>query len=168
MLQLIWFSSRLSPGINGRQKNIQFIANGNEMIHYRILPEENLIVICNWAYTSIEEAETFSKNLRSDPHFSSNYDAVVNNTHLKQKYTQDEIQKLSKPRIDKNIHTGKIAIIAPSDIMFGLSRMHQTLSEVEMPYNLHVFRDTASAMKWLGKDGFDIENIFNEIIKDRK
>ncbi|MDD2271384.1 MAG: hypothetical protein PHP95_11815 [Desulfuromonadaceae bacterium] len=44
----------------------------------------------------------------------------------------------------------KVAIVAPSDLVFGLSRMYETFSEVNsMPQNIYVFRNQADADKWL-------------------
>ena len=44
----------------------------------------------------------------------------------------------------------KIAIIIPSDLGFGLSRMYEAFSENQgMPQSIHVFRNHADAEKWL-------------------
>lgn len=133
------------------------------MIDYRILPEQKLIVICNWGETSVEEVTKFSRNLQGDPNFSHSYDAIVDNTDLQQAYSNDEIYELSRPRIDTNLFVGKIAVIASADITFGVSRMHEMLSETEGPHNIYVFRDIGSALEWLEREGLDIESVFKEI-----
>ena len=44
----------------------------------------------------------------------------------------------------------KLAIIIPSDLGFGLSRMYEAFSEIQgMPQSIHVFRNHADAEKWL-------------------
>ena len=43
---------------------------------------------------------------------------------------------------------GKTAIVAPSDLAFGLSRMYQTSSQlVALPFEVQVFRDSETAHK---------------------
>jgi hypothetical protein len=133
------------------------------MINYRILPEKKLIAICNWGKTTVEDIVKFSQDLRSDPGFSQSYDSIVDNTQLESIYTGDEIKKLSNPRIDTSKSVGKVAIIAPADIIYGMSRMHELISETKSPHKIHVFRDTGSALKWLDREGLDIESIFEEI-----
>ena len=47
---------------------------------------------------------------------------------------------------------GKTAIVAPSDLAYGLSRMYQTSSQPEaLPFEVQVFRDSEAAHKWLAE-----------------
>ena len=47
---------------------------------------------------------------------------------------------------------GKKAIVAPSDLAFGLSRMYQTSSQPEsLPFEVQVFRDSEAAHTWLAE-----------------
>ncbi len=47
---------------------------------------------------------------------------------------------------------GKTAIVAPSDLAFGLSRMYQTISQPEvLPFEVQVFRDSIAAHRWLAE-----------------
>ena len=133
------------------------------MINYRILPEQKLIAISNWGKTTLEDVVKFSQDLRSDPGFFQSYDSIVDNTQLEYTYTPDEIHKLSDPRIDTGKSVGKVAIIAPADITYGVSRMHEIISETKSPHKINVFRDTGSALKWLDREEIDIEIIFEEI-----
>ena len=136
------------------------------MIKYRILPEQKLIAICNWGKTSVEEILTFSQDLRNDPEFSQSYDTILDNTQTKIAFTSDEMTMLSNPRIDSNKRVGRVAIIALADITYGLSRMHELYTKTKSPHKISVFRNTSSALKWLNKEGLDIENIFKEIKMD--
>lgn len=43
----------------------------------------------------------------------------------------------------------RLAILAPSDAVFGVSRMYQMLRGDEVPEEVQVFRDRAEAMRWL-------------------
>ena len=135
------------------------------MIKYRILPEHRLIAICNWGETSIEEINTFSLNLRSDPNYSYDHDAIVDNSLSTTTFSNNEIYMLAKYRKDPRAVKIKIAIIAPTDLSYGISRMHGALSESENPYNINIFRDMNSAIEWLDRSELDIERIFEEIKK---
>ena len=136
------------------------------MIKYRILPEQKLIAICNWGKTTVEEILKFSQDLRSDPDFSQSYDTILDNTQIETVFTSDEIDKLSSPRIDTSKQAGKVAIIAIADITYGMSRMHELVTETKSPNKISVFRNTGSALKWLDREGLDIESIFEEIKKE--
>jgi len=43
----------------------------------------------------------------------------------------------------------RLAIVAPSDLIFGMSRMYQMFSELN-PNSIRVFRDLSDAEEWLG------------------
>jgi hypothetical protein len=50
---------------------------------------------------------------------------------------------------------GKTAIIAPSDLAFGLGRMYQSSSPPEdLPFEIQVFRETEAAQQWLAENTF--------------
>jgi hypothetical protein len=54
--------------------------------------------------------------------------------------------------------------LLPSDIHYGISRMHDTVAKINKnPYNISVFRDARSALKWLNRTEIDIENVFKTI-----
>jgi len=52
------------------------------LIDYRILPEQKLVVFCNWGVTPVEEVLELRQALRSNSDFSPDYDAIVDSTLL--------------------------------------------------------------------------------------
>jgi hypothetical protein len=44
---------------------------------------------------------------------------------------------------------GRLSVIAPSPVMFGLNRMAQAISGAEVENHLRVFRNRDDAMRWL-------------------
>ena len=136
------------------------------MIKYRILPEQKLIAICNWGKTTVEEILKFSQDLQSNPDFSQSYDTILDNTRTETAFTSNEINKLSNPRIDTGKQAGKVAIIAIADVTYGISRMYEILAEPKSPHTVSVFRDTDLALKWLDREGLDIESIMEEIKRE--
>jgi hypothetical protein len=133
------------------------------MFDYRILPEHRLIVICNWGETSLEEIIKRSQEMQADPDYSATFDVISDNTHLESQLTSEEIRRLSEHQPEAKLFPGKVAIIAPADVTFGLSRMYQMLRCYDGPKEIRVFRDTNSALAWLEKTDIDVERISKEI-----
>ena len=138
------------------------------MFKYRIMPEHKLIVLCNYGTTSVEEIMEVSQNLRSDPNYSPTYDAILDNSHFEQAYTSEEIRKLADQRDRSYILPIRLAIIATKDVVFGMSRMYEIMTDGENPVTIGVFRDTDSALQWLNKKGIDVERILAEMREGKK
>jgi hypothetical protein len=133
------------------------------MMKYRILPEHRLVVLCLWGTSSAEEILELSGQLRSDPLFSNDYDALVDNSNVEHPPTGAELRRLAEPRMFMLREDARLAVVAPSDATYGTSRMHQLLSEFRSPLHIEVFRDRASALLWLGREGVDIEQICEDL-----
>jgi hypothetical protein len=130
---------------------------------YRILPEQGLIVISVRGTTTADEIIRLSGDMRADPAFSTDYDAVVDNSGLEHPPTGEELRTLADPRsIVANPDT-RLAVIAPADAVYGTSRMHQTLAESRNPVQIQVFRDRGAALRWLGKEDVGIEALLDEM-----
>ena len=66
--------------------------------------------------------------------------------------TSSEINGIAKtPRKYASMRTGgKTAIVAPTDLTFGLTRMYGIMTEVQdLPFETQVFRTTEEAHQWL-------------------
>jgi len=74
--------------------------------------------------------------------------------------TNADLGALHKADIEAIAHTprtksqqrnqGKTALIASNDLAFGLSRMYESLTNLEhMPFETRVFRTSTDAMNWL-------------------
>ncbi len=138
------------------------------MIKYRILPEHKLVVYCNWGVTPMEDVLEMSRRLRTDPDYISSYDGIFDNTRLEHPYTSEEMRILAERRMEKNPSNGRLAVISPDDVVYGMSRMHQLIGEGSFPVQINVFRDAKSALEWLNKTGIDIESILKEIREEKK
>ena len=51
--------------------------------------------------------------------------------------------------VDPRLESGKFAIVAPRDFLFGMARMYEILRS-DSPVEVRVFRDRAEALQWLG------------------
>jgi len=68
--------------------------------------------------------------------------------------TSEEVEKIAtfSPRYEGNRPSGKTAFVAQEDILFGLSRMFGTLSDIHgAPHYISVFRSIEEALQWFDK-----------------
>jgi hypothetical protein len=138
------------------------------MINYRILPKKKLIVLCNWGLTPVEDIFRLRRDLLADADYSPDYEAILDTTYLDSHYMPEEIWRISRTGPKERLLTGRLAVIAPSDVVYGISRMHQMASEDKNPFKMLVFRDPEAALKWLGRDEVDIERIFQKIREEKQ
>jgi hypothetical protein len=125
------------------------------MITYRILPAQRLILVLNRGETLVEECMRLLKELRSDPDYSPIYNAMVDVSKLDRQYTSDEIRQMSAI----NLAPVKVAIVAPAEVSFGMSRMFELRTEDKRSAEFRVFRDRATALTWLGRSESDLKRI---------
>lgn len=135
------------------------------MIKYRILPEHQLMVFCFWGETDEQEILEFSSELRADPEFSNNYDALADTSRLLHSISGDEIRDLAEPRVEMSANR-RLAVVAPADFAYGPARMHQALSERRNQIHIQIFRDRESALAWLDKQGVDLDRICEETVAE--
>jgi hypothetical protein len=55
----------------------------------------------------------------------------------------------AESRVDPRLESGKFAIIAARDLLFGMARMYEILRS-DSPVEVRVFRDRPEALRWLG------------------
>lgn len=65
--------------------------------------------------------------------------------------TYEELLTLSidGQRYQEQLRGGRLAIVAPRDVQYGLARMYQTLC-IDLPLEVAAFRDATDARQWLG------------------
>lgn len=133
------------------------------MIEYRILPQLSLVVVKARGVTDLSEILAMSEHLRSDPLFSSEYDALMDDSELMDPPTGDELRRLAEPRVQPGRADVKLAVIAPADLTYGISRMHQMMAEAREPHEVQVFRDRRSALAWLEREDAEVEKVLDEM-----
>jgi hypothetical protein len=82
---------------------------------------------------------------------AASYAELVDCTGATTNITGDEIRELAqeRERVDRRQRRpGPVAIVAQTDVFFGMFRMFDTLTEQIRP--IRVFRDVAEAERWLG------------------
>lgn len=133
------------------------------MIDYRILPGLSLVIFVARGWTGLNEILGMSERLRSDPLFASDYDALVDDSELEHPPTGAELRRLAEPRVLPRKSGVKLAVIAPGDLNYGTSRMHQMMAENREPHEVQVFRDRGEALRWLDREGRGVERVLDEM-----
>ena len=78
--------------------------------------------------------------------FSETTEFEISNAELQKIATEQRLQ-------DAKIGSGKIAVVAPEDKVFGLTRMWEAFVESETSMTTMVFRNRKAALQWLGVTG---------------
>tara|TARA_R110002073_G_scaffold7463_5_gene42498 strand:+ start:482 stop:910 length:429 start_codon:yes stop_codon:yes gene_type:complete len=137
------------------------------MIGYRILAEHNLMVVCNWGETTLDQIIAMRAAVGIDPNLSLDLDVLADNSRLIVHLETKDIRHLAESRVKGDSALAKMATVAPQDVSFGMYRMYEMMSQgggAEPTRQMMVFRDLPSAMEWLGKSDFPIQSVLDEII----
>ena len=122
-------------------------------IEYRILHDDRVIVFAHVGEVSdVEMVETY-RRLYADPNFPFDYLKIVD---LRRSASRQRdagcfrtlagiVRKAYRGRPERSI----VAILAPEDIVFGLSRMYGGVTD-ESVERVQVFREIGPATEWLG------------------
>lgn len=93
----------------------------------------------------------YYRRLRAHPDFRSNLNEIFDATQVEAvDVTADDVRRLSSITEEFTKHgvPVKVAIIAPGDVEFGLSRMYEML-QIQSINVLKVFRERAAAEAWI-------------------
>jgi hypothetical protein len=124
------------------------------MIEYKIFPDLKLIAIRQTGAISNDDFLNTYKSLYDDPKFNINYDRLVdlraaisterstNTLHEYTDFVRDQFNA-ANPSV-----CPKFAIVAPSDLTYGLSRMFKAFSQ-DLKWDIQSFRTIEEAFDWL-------------------
>jgi hypothetical protein len=129
------------------------------MLSYRILPDKQLVVICNCGVTPMDDCRSCMMKLQEDPEFDPSFRVVNDVTGLTRYYRPDEIRLMARD----TMRAAKLALVATRDISYGMSRMYEMLATRADNPRIRTFRRRDEAAVWLGFDPAEIESIFNEL-----
>lgn len=128
-------------------------------------PEARLIIFVHVGSITDEELLLSYKTFLDDIRFDKSFNLLVD---LRQtdssKRSAAVLSKMAnfvrKQYTDINMQP-KIAVIAPSNLSFGLARMFESLS-YNVPFDFEIFRAMDAAFDWLGIS----EDLLNDIKKE--
>lgn len=118
-----------------------------------INPELNTVFTVYKGKIGIEDLIEQTKTIQANPKFKRNMNSLVDLTLAKPDIDID-FEKVNQYKefiasVQKLRGTCKWAIVAPDDLVFGLSRMFEVLSS-GLTIQTKVFRNEREARQWLG------------------
>ena len=117
----------------------------------RILDNLGLVVFKYWDDVNYNEIQNVFDETVKMPGFRANLKAIADFRDANTTMTGKEVQRLASyaQKIDPLWGDTKWAILAPSDLIYGLSRMYSALTS-DYEVQTHVFRTVDQANDWLG------------------
>ena len=115
---------------------------------YEIDTERKLVLSRIWGAPSDDEILAHGERLRVDPDFRADFRQLLDMTELKEiRISSERVRQASR---DQFFSPGvKRAVVAHSDVAFGMARMYALSSQAE-GQTIEVFRELAEATAWLG------------------
>jgi len=124
-------------------------------IRYRIDEELKLVIAVVVGRVTDADVLEYAKRRHDDPEPRRALDEVMDlrASAMDSTVTGDAVRQLARFWRDRsdNIADGRLAIIAPGNVSFGMSRMYQFLRD-DGPDSIRVFRDPIEALRWLEVD----------------
>lgn len=129
-------------------------------IDYRIVPENNLLLVDGYGTLSYADLIEFRTSLAHDPQLKEDLRELADFRRV-EKYKLDvdgfhEFLKVERS-LAKLFQDFRIAIVTHSDLHFGFAQMYRGKIGDDVP-NVQVFRDMEEAKAWLFDDS-ELENI---------
>ncbi|MFC1554940.1 hypothetical protein ACFL7D_09915 [candidate division KSB1 bacterium] len=131
-------------------------------IFFHVKTETNLLICIHTGKVPDNEFLTSYKNLYVSDRFSTSMNQLVDlrkaDSSPRSMQALQEFAGIVKDKF-KNVTTGpKVAVIAPENLSFGLSRMYQGFSTA-VPWNFVVFRAADAALAWLDVPEDTLDNL---------
>ncbi|HVO35497.1 MAG TPA: hypothetical protein VMT21_08035 [Gemmatimonadales bacterium] len=112
---------------------------------YRIDASERIVYCRAWGVLTNHDLETHRAALYADPAFRPDLAQLYDFTAVtKLEITADALRNLAETT--RFSPTARRALVASTDLAFGMARMYSLMTQFEF---VEVFRDEASAMRWL-------------------
>lgn len=122
-------------------------------IRYQIDPEMGVIYVNLAGEVRDDEFSAAIDTALHDPEYHAGIDSLIDLRAVERFDVSSEAIRQAVTTMGRELngfgHHWRAAIVAPSDLVYGLSRMYQILREGSME-DVGVFRDDAAAREWLG------------------
>jgi hypothetical protein len=122
-------------------------------VDYVIDKKQGVVVTRAWDKLTDDDVLAHQRRLRADPAFDSGYRQLVDLSPVEQfGLTPGGVRALAAK--DPWGPGARRAFVSPTDIAFGMTRMHQILLDDQLQ-EIAVFRTKSEARHWLGLDEGD-------------
>ncbi len=120
---------------------------------YRFYKDHNLLVVTCLGIYSPKEAQSTIAAYLQDPQFEPDHDMIIDLSKATgTDASYQEMQQLALKVAPKmqGIRRKRCLIIAGNDLIYGMARMYQQLSEGHLPYPIEIVRSEGEALIKLG------------------
>ncbi len=120
---------------------------------YNIDKQNHLVRVTVTGHDTVLVNKARIEQIVSDPDWESGYDVLVD---FRGTYRFDlsvpDIEELAAlhESLGEAIGNGMLAVVAPSDVVYGVSRMWETVTESHTFMTTNIFRTMREAEEWLG------------------
>jgi hypothetical protein len=123
--------------------------------YYEIDKERRLVTSTASGVLTLGEVWAHQKKLLQDPDFHPSFSQLMDLTQItKLELSSEDVRRVAGNGIFSP--NSRQAILASSNLVYGLARMFQILREMKGEEGIRVFRDRDEALAWvLGKDSAD-------------
>jgi len=127
---------------------------GNVMpITYHFMPDQKLVITVHVGTIPDDEFMNSYISLYKDARFDREFNQLVDlrqtDSSARDPETLQSFATFVQEQFRNSTATPKVAVIAPSDLSFGLARMYEAFSNI-IPWDFVVFRSVDAALAWLG------------------
>ncbi len=120
-------------------------------VSYRIDPRSRIVFTDAHGALTDADVIAFQERLRNEPDFEPDFGQLADCREIEAvDMTTEGVEEAA--RRSPFSEGARRAIVVRSDLTFGMARMFEALRH-EAPDEVHVFRDVADALRWLGVDG---------------
>lgn len=130
-------------------------------ISYTIVPDQKIAYIKAWGKVVVEEIMTEGTRMFAETEWENGFNILcdyreITDFNLKNEDVEQVVDQDKKHEhlFDKS----KLAIVAKSDLVFGISRMWEMLS-LDSNLTKMIFRDMNDAENWLGLDSSFLDSM---------
>jgi hypothetical protein len=122
-------------------------------VHDRFDPDHNLLVVVFDGSVTDEDLLKYARHALENPDVPSGHDELIDLRAVQDggQISSHALRRVADmfTRTDETPERTRVALVASSDVSYGLSRMYQAFRS-DSPLDLRVFREMGEARAWLG------------------
>ncbi|WP_238366674.1 hypothetical protein [Mesobacterium pallidum] len=122
---------------------------------FHMFPEDNFVISLHWGVMTAREHSALIQEYRRHPEAHPMQDCLVDFTHVTDyeitfSTLLFEISSLQLPDVRPDL--SRMAILAPTDVGYGVARMYESVIDGRLSTTPRVFQTRPEAFSWLRRD----------------